>query len=45
MVTLYPIGSGPVPAGLPSHGTALDGWLGADQSAALGARYENVGFV
>lgn len=27
------------------YGTVLDGWLGADQAAALGARYENVGFV
>jgi len=27
------------------YGTVLDGWLGADQQAVLGARYENVGFV
>jgi len=27
------------------YGTALDGWLGADHSLALGARYENVGVV
>jgi uncharacterized protein (DUF1501 family) len=27
------------------YGTALEGWLGADQVGALGARYENVGFL
>ena len=27
------------------YGTALDGWLGADHLHALGARYENIGFV
>lgn len=27
------------------YGTTLDGWLGADHSLALGARYENVGFI
>ena len=27
------------------YGTALDGWLGADHALALGARYENVGFI
>jgi uncharacterized protein (DUF1501 family) len=27
------------------YGTTLDGWLGADHTLALGARYENVGFV
>jgi len=27
------------------YGTTLDGWLGADHALALGARYENVGFV
>jgi uncharacterized protein (DUF1501 family) len=27
------------------YGTVLEGWLGADQMGALGARYENVGFI
>jgi len=27
------------------YGTALEGWLGADQMGTLGARYENVGFI
>ncbi len=27
------------------YGTTLDGWLGADPALALGARYENVGFI
>lgn len=27
------------------YGTALEGWLGVDQEAALDARYENLGFV
>ena len=27
------------------YGTALDGWVGADHTLALGARYENVGFI
>ena len=27
------------------YGSVLDGWLGADESAALGGRYESVGFV
>ncbi|MEA2642902.1 MAG: hypothetical protein QOF51_4296 [Chloroflexota bacterium] len=27
------------------YGTALENWLGADQQATLGARYENVGFI
>ena len=27
------------------YGTVLEGWMGADQLAAMGARYENVGFV
>jgi uncharacterized protein (DUF1501 family) len=27
------------------YGTALEGWMGADQRAALGSRFEDVGFV
>jgi len=27
------------------YGTVLEGWLGADQQASLGARYENLGLV
>jgi len=27
------------------YGTVLEGWLGADQQATLGARYERLGFV
>jgi uncharacterized protein (DUF1501 family) len=27
------------------YGTVIEGWLGADQRTALGARYENVGFI
>ncbi len=27
------------------YGTVLEGWLGADQAATLGARYETLGFI
>jgi uncharacterized protein (DUF1501 family) len=27
------------------YGTVIESWLGADQATALGARYENVGFI